>query len=123
MNWKAFRYRANRDHPLTPGPSPRGGKGEVNIRFNSLAPIGGEGARRAGEGGSRMAWRSGFLLLAVVLLLAGCAVGPKYKRPDYPVPTSHRSETALPAAAPTATTSAFGDVKWFDLFRDEKLQE
>jgi len=64
----------------------------------------------------------GFLWLCFTLLSVGCAVGPKYKRPDYPVPTSHRSETALPAAAP-AGTAAFGDVKWFDLFRDEKLQE
>ena len=36
--------------PLTPGPSPRWGEGKVNIKFNSLAPAGGEGARRAGEG-------------------------------------------------------------------------
>jgi outer membrane protein, multidrug efflux system len=58
-----------------------------------------------------------------MLLFSGCAVGPKYKRPDYPTPTSHRSETALPAAAPATTIPTFGDVKWFDLFRDEKLQE
>jgi len=62
-------------------------------------------------------------LLSLLLLSAGCAVGPKYKRPEYPVPASHRSETALPAAAPAATTPTFGEVKWFDLFRDEKLQE
>jgi recombination protein RecA len=39
------------DSPLTPGPSPRWGEGKVNIRFNSLAPIRGEGTRRTGEGG------------------------------------------------------------------------
>ena len=53
----------------------------------------------------------------------GCAVGPKYKRPEYPVPASHRSDTALPAAAPTAGVPTLADMKWFDLFRDEKLQE
>ena len=58
---------------------------------------------------------------ASVLLSAGCAVGPNYQRPPYPIPLSHRSETALPAAAPTPAT--LGDVKWFELFRDEKLQE
>jgi hypothetical protein len=45
-----FSDRGDRDHPLTPGPSPRWGEGKVNIKFNSLAPAGGEGARRAGEG-------------------------------------------------------------------------
>ncbi len=68
-------------------------------------------------------YRSLLISLCLLLLLAGCAVGPKYSRPDYPVPASHRSDTALPAAAPAAPTLSFGDVKWFDLFRDEKLQE
>ena len=45
-----FSDRGDRDHPLTPGPSPRLGEGKVNIKFNSLAPAGGEGARGAGEG-------------------------------------------------------------------------
>jgi multidrug efflux system outer membrane protein len=63
----------------------------------------------------------GFLSLCGMLLSAGCAVGPKYERPEYPVPPSYRSENALPAA--TAAARTFGDVKWFDLFRDEKLQE
>lgn len=50
-------------------------------------------------------------------------MGPNYKRPDYPVPPSHRSDTALPATAPTAAVPTLADMKWFDLFRDEKLQE
>jgi len=36
------------DSPLTPGPSPRWGEGKVNIKFDSLAPAGGEGARSDG---------------------------------------------------------------------------
>ena len=63
------------------------------------------------------------LSLCLVLLSIGCAVGPNYKRPDYPVPPSHRSDTALPATAPTAGVPTLADMKWFDLFRDEKLQE
>jgi outer membrane protein, multidrug efflux system len=59
--------------------------------------------------------------LSLLLLFAGCKVGPNYERPEYPVPTSHRSEAALPAAAPAATTLA--DMKWFDLFQDQKLQQ
>ena len=73
-----------------------------------------------------MNWKAywAFLIsLSLLLLFAGCAVGPKYQRPEYPVPASHRSETALPAAAPAAAAPTLGDMKWFDLFRDEKLQE
>ena len=65
-----------------------------------------------------------FISLCLLLLFSGCAVGPNYSRPDYPVPPVHRSDAALPAAvAPPASALTFGDVKWFDLFRDEKLQE
>jgi outer membrane protein, multidrug efflux system len=69
------------------------------------------------------AYRALLISLSLLLLFAGCAVGPNYKRPQYPVPASHRSEAALPAAAPTAAAPTLGDMKWFDLFRDEKLQE
>ena len=61
--------------------------------------------------------------LSLSLLLTGCTLGPKYSRPDYPVPASHRDDTALPPASATAPALTFGDTKWFDLFRDEKLQE
>src|SRR5262245_1335847 len=64
-----------------------------------------------------------YLWVCLIVLSIGCAVGPNYKRPEYPVPPSHRSDTALPATAPTAAAPTLGDVKWFDLFRDEKLQE
>ena len=72
-----------------------------------------------------MNWKAyGALLPSISLLMlsAGCAVGPKYQRPEYPVPASHRSEAALPAA-PAAAAPMLGDVKWFDLFQDEQLQE
>jgi outer membrane protein, multidrug efflux system len=69
------------------------------------------------------AYRALLISLSLLLLFAGCAVGPKYQRPEYPVPPTHRSEAALPAVAPTAAAPTLGDMKWFDLFRDEKLQE
>ncbi len=69
------------------------------------------------------AYWSSSISLCLLLLSVGCAVGPKYKRPDYPIPPSYRSDTALPAAAPAVQALTLGDVKWFDLFRDEKLQE
>ena len=63
------------------------------------------------------------LSLCLALLSIGCAVGPNYKRPEYPVPPSHRSDTALPATPPTPGGPTLADMRWFDLFRDEKLQE
>jgi outer membrane protein, multidrug efflux system len=69
------------------------------------------------------AYRALIISLSLSALFAGCAVGPNYKRPEYPVPPSHRSETALPAPAAAATAPTLGDMKWFELFQDEKLQE
>jgi outer membrane protein, multidrug efflux system len=69
------------------------------------------------------AYRALLISLSLLLLFAGCAVGPNYKRPEYPVPPSHRSETALPVPAAAVAAPTLGDMKWFDLFRDEKLQE
>ena len=63
------------------------------------------------------------LSLCLALLSIGCAMGPNYKRPDYPVPPSHRSDTALPPTPPTPGVPTLADMRWFDLFRDEKLQE
>jgi outer membrane protein, multidrug efflux system len=68
-------------------------------------------------------YRSLFILLCLLLLFASCKVGPNYSRPNYPVPPSHRSDSNMPAPTPAAPALTFGDVKWFDLFRDEKLQE
>jgi multidrug efflux system outer membrane protein len=50
------------------------------------------------------------------LLLAGCTVGPNYKRPSVAVPEQHRGE-----ASPSAASLA--DTKWPDLFPDEKLKQ
>jgi outer membrane protein, multidrug efflux system len=73
---------------------------------------------------SGSSWRIlGFLSVCGMLLSSGCAVGPKYQRPAYPVPASHRSETALPVAAPAAAKVTLADLKWFELFRDDRLQE
>jgi NodT family efflux transporter outer membrane factor (OMF) lipoprotein len=52
-----------------------------------------------------------------LLLLAGCAVGPNYKRPDVPVPVAYRGAAAQNSAASLA------DTKWPDLFQDETLKK
>ena len=57
-------------------------------------------------------------LLATVLL-AGCVVGPNYSRPAIQTPNAFR------ATAPTAASdpASLADLKWFEVFKDEKLQE
>ena len=76
------------------------------------------------------------------VLLSGCTVGPKYKRPAIDTPTVYRgaeangntqtSETphdlngaALPGQAnsPASTALSLGDEKWWEVFGDPQLQD
>src|SRR5437762_3083560 len=63
-------------------------------------------------------------LVLTAVLLAGCAVGPNYRRPSIDTPTAYRGAfsdaVTLPAASPE--TSSLGDQKWSELFQDEQLQ-
>ena len=52
-------------------------------------------------------------------LLTGCTVGPSYRRPQVPVPATFRA----PAPRPEPEAASFADLKWFEAFHDEKLQE
>ncbi|MFN7943831.1 MAG: efflux transporter outer membrane subunit [Blastocatellia bacterium] len=53
-------------------------------------------------------------------LLTGCAVGPKYRRPVVTAPAVFRgSAKDVPATDP----ASLADLKWFEVFRDERLQE
>jgi multidrug efflux system outer membrane protein len=64
--------------------------------------------------------RASYLALtAAALLLAGCAVGPNYKRPEVAVPPGFRVRASL--TEPQAASLA--DLKWFEVFQDDKLQE
>ena len=60
-------------------------------------------------------------LLPIMLLSAGCAVGPNYKRPSVSVPDTYRGATPQEAAQPAA--ESLGDQKWWELFQDKQLQE
>ena len=63
-----------------------------------------------------------FRLFAVSLsaaLLAGCAVGPNYQRPQVKTPANFRAPEPLPA--PQAASLA--DLKWWEVFKDPKLQD
>jgi multidrug efflux system outer membrane protein len=61
-------------------------------------------------------WIPAVLLAAV---LAGCTVGPNYHRPAVQTPSSFRAPTPMP---PNESAS-LADLKWFEVFKDEKLQE
>src|SRR5437870_7942345 len=56
-----------------------------------------------------------------VFLLIGCrTVGPNYSRPYFTPPDVFRGAPAQ--SAPTAPAS-LADLKWFEVFKDERLQE
>ena len=56
----------------------------------------------------------------VVGMLAGCNVGPKYKRPAYPAPPAFRG--ADDAAVSSAAAGSLGDQQWAEVFREPELQ-
>jgi outer membrane protein, multidrug efflux system len=60
-------------------------------------------------------------LSMTLLLCAGCAVGPNYKRPKVDVPGTYRG--ALPPPATQPATESLGDQKWWDVFQDKQLQD
>ena len=55
------------------------------------------------------------LAVLFALLLAGCAVGPNYKRPAVAVPGQYRGAAA--------DASSLADKKWPDLFQDDSLRQ
>ena len=55
--------------------------------------------------------------LSLGILLAGCTVGPNYRRPAVTVPETFRNQTGDPNSA------SLGDEKWFTVFQDEELQK
>jgi len=54
-------------------------------------------------------------MLLIVFGLAGCAVGPDYKRPTVPVPADWRS--------PAEAVGSLADLGWWQLFEDPVLQD
>jgi outer membrane protein, multidrug efflux system len=62
----------------------------------------------------------------VIVSLAGCSVGPNYRRPLVDVPASYRTltpnQSAQHPADQTAQATSLGDEKWWDVFQDEELQ-
>lgn len=59
-----------------------------------------------------------FVALLLVIFIHTYAAGQKLQRPTVETPTTHRGD---PAPQPDRQTLA--DLKWFDVFKDEKLQD
>ena len=57
--------------------------------------------------------------IMLMVLLSGCMVGPDYQRPAVTTPDSFRGASA---AIPPDQQS-IGELKWFEVFQDEQLQE
>jgi len=61
-----------------------------------------------------------FVVLFVILAagLAGCTVGPNYKRPSVAVPPAYRT----PEPVPPAQAASLATLRWFEIFKDDQLQ-
>jgi len=65
--------------------------------------------------------RTSLSILLTLFLIYGCAVGPDYQRPAYPVPDNFRGQG--PEIPTQLAEASFGDLQWFEVFKDDKLQE
>jgi len=61
-----------------------------------------------------------FVIAIIASLMTGCMVGPKYHRPAVKPPDTFRGTGTL---APAATAESLADLKWFEVFKDERLQD
>lgn len=62
----------------------------------------------------KYAYVAAFSLLTIS---GGCALGPKYQRPEIAVPAAYRGAAVEPASA-----ESLGDTQWWTLFQDQELQ-
>lgn len=60
-----------------------------------------------------------WIIALAFLLMTGCAVGPKYQRPQVDVPDGYRG---LAPDSTQQTTVSLGDEKWWTVYQDEQLQ-
>ena len=67
------------------------------------------------------AFVSPIAVCALIVFLAGCTVGPNYKRPNTDAPAAFRGLT--PEETANASAQSLGDQKWWEVFQDEQLQK
>jgi outer membrane protein, multidrug efflux system len=58
-------------------------------------------------------------LILLLTGLTGCTVGPNYTRPSVGIPQNFRA----PEPLPTPQAASLADLKWFEVFKDDQLQE
>jgi multidrug efflux system outer membrane protein len=58
-------------------------------------------------------------VLIATSFLTNCTVGPNYHRPSVQVPQAFHA----PEPLPDSQAASFADLKWWEVFRDEELQE
>ncbi|HEY1483722.1 MAG TPA: TolC family protein, partial [Candidatus Acidoferrum sp.] len=61
-----------------------------------------------------------FVIAAGAFFIAGCNVGPRYKRPAYAAPESFRGADNAPVVS--GTQNSLGDEKWSEVFREPELK-
>jgi multidrug efflux system outer membrane protein len=59
------------------------------------------------------------LFMGIVCFSTACTVGPNYRPPSIVTPQSFRSPDPLPPGE----AASFADLKWFEVFKDEQLQD
>ena len=60
------------------------------------------------------------IVAVIVVPLVGCTVGPKYHRPVVEPPAAFRGSSDTAAAS---DPGSLADMKWFEVFKDDQLQE
>ena len=73
------------------------------------------------SGHSRRKTMKPCLILLLFLSICGCLVGPDYQRPYYSAPDTFRGEG--PGIPTQPADLSFGDLKWFEVFKDPVLQD
>jgi multidrug efflux system outer membrane protein len=62
--------------------------------------------------------RHSIVATALIVLLSGCMIGPDYRRPAVTTPDTFRGAAVIPP-----DRQSIAELKWFDVFQDEQLQE
>ncbi len=60
-----------------------------------------------------------YAVAVLAIFLTACAVGPDYHRTAVQIPKNFRDPEPLPAPKP----DSLADLKWFEIFQDDKLQD
>ncbi|MDD3295184.1 MAG: efflux transporter outer membrane subunit, partial [Geobacteraceae bacterium] len=63
------------------------------------------------------------LYICAILCLGGCAMAPKYNRPQAPVPSAWPQGEAYKEASGDSSARPAADISWQDFFVDEKLRK